>query len=85
VVRRQGAAIDLSPTEFNLLRYLVLNAERVVSKQQIIDHVWEYDFGGNHGVVSTYISYLRRKIDQFDPPLIQTIPRVGYTLRLPTG
>ncbi|MEU8082421.1 response regulator transcription factor [Micromonospora sp. NPDC049101] len=83
VVRRQNVVIDLSPTEFNLLRYLVQNAGRVMSKQQIVDQVWEYDFGGNHGVVSTYISYLRRKIDQFDPPLIQTIPRVGYTLRLP--
>ncbi|MEV7987364.1 response regulator transcription factor [Micromonospora sp. NPDC085948] len=84
VVRRQNVVIDLSPTEFNLLRYLVQNAGRVMSKQQIVDQVWEYDFGGNHGVVSTYISYLRRKIDQFDPPLIQTIPRVGYTLRLPS-
>lgn len=85
VVRRRGVVVDLSPTEFNLLRYLVQNAGRVVSKKQIVDHVWEYDFGGNHGVVSTYISYLRRKIDQFDPPLIQTVPRVGYTLRLPTA
>lgn len=84
LVRRQGHAIDLSPTEFNLLRYLVQNAGRVLSKQQILDHVWEYDFGGNHGVVPTYISYLRRKVDQYDPPLIHTIPRVGYTLRLPT-
>lgn len=83
VVRRRDVVIELSPTEFNLLRYLVQNAGRVVSKQQIVDQVWEYDFGGNHGVVSTYISYLRRKVDQFDPPLIQTIPRVGYTLRLP--
>ncbi|MFG1843637.1 response regulator transcription factor [Micromonospora sp. NPDC049175] len=83
VVRRRDVVIELSPTEFNLLRFLVQNAGRVVSKQQIVDNVWEYDFGGNHGVVSTYISYLRRKVDQFDPPLIQTIPRVGYTLRLP--
>jgi two-component system OmpR family response regulator len=83
LVRRRGTAIELTPTEFNLLRYLVLNAGRVVSKQQILDHVWKYDFGGNFGVVSTYVSYLRRKIDQFDPPLIHTVPRIGYTLRLP--
>lgn len=85
VVRRQGSTVELSPTEFNLLRYLVLNAGRVVSKQQILDHVWEYDFGGNHGVVATYISYLRRKIDAYEPPLIQTVPRVGYSLRLPNA
>ncbi|WP_460915693.1 response regulator transcription factor [Plantactinospora veratri] len=85
LVRRHGTTIHLSPTEFNLLRYLVCNAGRVVSKQQIVDHVWEYDFGGNQGVVSTYISYLRRKIDQFDPPLIHTVPRIGYMLRLPTS
>ncbi|MBF9133887.1 response regulator transcription factor [Plantactinospora sp. S1510] len=84
LVRRHGTTIHLSPTEFNLLRYLVCNAGRVVSKQQIVDHVWEYDFGGNQGVVSTYISYLRRKIDQFDPPLIHTVPRIGYMVRLPT-
>lgn len=85
VVRRRDVVIDLSPTEFDLLRFLMENAGRVVSKQQIVDQVWKYGFGGNHGVVSTYISYLRRKVDQFDPPLIQTIPRIGYTLRLPAG
>ncbi len=82
-VRRHGEPIDLTPTEFKLLRYLVANAGRVRSKRQILDHVWEYDFGGNDGVVQTYISYLRRKVDAFDPPLIHTIPRVGYVLRLP--
>ena len=80
-VRRQGRLIELTPTEFALLRFLVSNAGRVLSKRQILDHVWEYDFGGNDGVVQTYVSYLRRKIDAFDPPLIQTVPRVGYVVR----
>ncbi|WP_327586773.1 response regulator transcription factor [Nonomuraea sp. NBC_00507] len=82
-VRRDGALLDLTPTEFKLLRFLVANAGRVVTKRQILDHVWEYDFGGNDGVVQTYISYLRRKVDLVDPPLIHTVPRVGYVLRLP--
>lgn len=82
-VRRGGALIDLTPTEFKLLRLLVVNAERVLSKRQILDHVWEYDFQGNDGVVQTYISYLRRKVDAIDPPLIHTVPRVGYILRMP--
>ena len=82
-VRRAGERIDLSPTEFNLLRYLLSNQGRVLSKGQILDHVWEYDFGGNATVVETYISYLRKKIDRFDPPLIQTVRGVGYVLRLP--
>ncbi|GII78911.1 DNA-binding response regulator [Sphaerisporangium rufum] len=82
-VRRGGALLDLTPTEFKLLRFLVVNAGRVVTKRQILDHVWEYDFGGNDGVVQTYISYLRRKVDVVDPPLIHTVPRVGYVLRLP--
>lgn len=80
-VRRQGRLVELTPTEFKLLRYLLVNAERVLSKRQILDHVWEYDFGGNDGVVQTYVSYLRRKIDCFDPPLLHTVPRVGYILR----
>src|SRR5699024_8373867 len=62
-VRRSGILIDLSPTEFKLLRYLMLNTNRVLSKSQILDHVWEYDFGGDTGIVESYISYLRRKID----------------------
>ena len=82
-VRRAGVLLDLTPTEFKLLRFLLTNAGRVMSKRQILDHVWEYDFGGNDGVVQTYISYLRRKVDFIDPPLIHTVPRVGYVLRLP--
>jgi len=84
-VRRNGQRIDLTPTEFALLRYLLANAGRVLTKRQILDHVWEYDFGGNDGVVQTYISYLRRKIDAGRTPLIHTVPRVGYVLRLPEG
>lgn len=84
-VRRQGTRIELTPTEFILLHYLVANAGRVLSKRQILDHVWQYDFGGNDGVVQTYISYLRRKVDAVRPPLIHTVPRIGYVLRLPEG
>jgi two-component system OmpR family response regulator len=80
---RGGAPIDLRPTEYKLLRYLVLNAGRVLSKTQILDHVWNYDFGGNAGVVETYVSYLRRKVDRDGPPLIHTVRGVGYVLRLP--
>jgi len=82
-VRRAGNLIDLSPTEFILLRYLIINADRVVSKSQILDHVWQYDFRGDAGIVETYISYLRKKIDQIEPPLIHTVRGVGYRLRLP--
>jgi two-component system, OmpR family, response regulator len=82
-VRRADTLIDLTPTEFTLLRYLMVNARRVMSKAQILDHVWQYDFGGDANVVETYISYLRKKIDQFDPPLIQTVRGVGYCMRLP--
>jgi two-component system OmpR family response regulator len=82
-VWRGDRAIDLSPTEFNLLRYLLLNAKKVVSKAQILDHVWRYDFGGDANVVETYVSYLRRKIDVDEPKLIQTVRGVGYTIRLP--
>ena len=82
-VTRAGVEIQLSPTEYNLLRYLLLNQGRVLSKAQILDHVWSYDFGGDGGVVETYIGYLRRKVDTADPRLIQTIRGVGYTLRLP--
>ncbi len=82
-VRRANTLIDLTPTEFTLLRYLLINARRVMSKSQILDHVWQYDFGGDANVVETYISYLRKKIDRFQPPLIQTIRGVGYCLRLP--
>lgn len=79
--RRHGELIDLTPTEFTLLRYLTANAGRVLSKRQILQHVWQYDFNGNDGVVQTYVSYLRRKVDVHAPALIHTIPRVGYVLR----
>jgi two-component system OmpR family response regulator len=82
-VRRSGESIDLSPTEYKLLRFLLSNSGRVLSRAQILDHVWEYDFGGNTSVVDTYISYLRKKLDRVDPPLIQTVRGVGYSLRLP--
>jgi len=82
-VRRGGHLLDLSPTEFLLIRYLLINADRVVSKSQILDHVWQYDFRGDTGIVETYISYLRKKIDIFEPPLIHTIRGVGYRLRMP--
>ncbi|GAA2802429.1 response regulator transcription factor [Crossiella cryophila] len=82
-VRRSGTLITLSPTEFNLLRYLITNAEKVVSKAQILDRVWSYDFDGDGRIVESYISYLRRKLDFCDPPLIHTIRGVGYTLRMP--
>ena len=82
-VRRGGVTIDLSPTEFKLLRYLMLNPNRVLSKAQILDHVWEYDFNGDASIVESYISYLRRKIDRSPdaPALIQTKRGVGYLLR----
>lgn len=80
-VRRAGRRIDLSPTEYTLLRYLLLNARRIVSKTQILDHVWQYDFGGDGRIVETYISYLRKKIDAGHEPLIHTIRGVGYSIR----
>lgn len=82
-VTKAGRIIDLSPTEFNLLRYLMLNAEVVLSKAKILDNVWHYDFGGDGNVVESYISYLRRKIDTEAPRLIHTIRGVGYVLRTP--
>jgi two-component system OmpR family response regulator len=81
-VRRGDTNVDLSPTEYKLLRFLLANAGKVLSRAQILDHVWEYDFGGNASVVETYISYLRRKVDFAEPPLIHTVRGVGYTLRL---
>ncbi len=84
-VRRGGKLIDLSPTEFNLLRYLMTNAGRVVSKAQILDRVWSYDFGGDGRIVESYVYYLRRKIDKHGPALIHTVRGVGYALRLPRG
>jgi len=82
-VRRAGNLIDLSPTEFLLLRYLMINADRVVSKSQILDHVWQYDFRGDAGIVETYVSYLRKKIDIYEPALIHTVRGVGYRMRMP--
>ena len=82
-VRRSGEVIELTPTEYRLLRYLLVNAGRVLSRNQILDHVWNYDFGGDASVLETYISYLRRKVDRFDPPLIQTVRGVGYVMRPP--
>ena len=82
-VRRAGNLVELSPTEFILLRYLMINADRVVSKSQILDHVWQYDFRGDAGIVETYISYLRKKIDIYEPAMIHTVRGVGYRLRLP--
>ena len=82
-VRRAGNAINLTATEFNLLRYFMLNPRHVLSKAQILDHVWHYDFGGDGNVVETYVSYLRKKLEKFGPPLIHTIRLVGYTLREP--
>ncbi|MCU1620463.1 MAG: mprA [Modestobacter sp.] len=84
-VIKAGELISLSPTEFKLLRYLMANAGRVLSKAQILDHVWNYDFNGEANVVESYISYLRRKIDTTEPRLLHTIRGVGYTLRLPRG
>lgn len=82
-VWRQNQPIDLSPTEFALLRFLLRNAGRVLSRAQILEHVWHYDFNGDSSVVDSYIRYLRRKVDVFDPPLIDTVRGVGYALRLP--
>lgn len=81
-VRRGDRPIRLSPTEYKLLRYLLLNAERVLSRRQILDHVWDYDFGGDASNVESYISFLRRKVDSEDPKLIQTVRGVGYVLRI---
>jgi two-component system OmpR family response regulator len=75
----EGTLVDLSPTEYKLLRFLVMNADRVLTKAQILDHVWEYDFNGDMGIVESYVSYLRKKIDPISSrPLIQTKRGVGY-------
>jgi two-component system, OmpR family, response regulator len=85
-VKVGDTAIELSPTEFKLLRYLMLNPNRVLSKAQILDHVWEYDFNGDAGIVESYISYLRRKIDPYSSePLIQTKRGFGYMLKTKTA
>ncbi|MBT2235238.1 response regulator transcription factor [Nonomuraea sp. NEAU-A123] len=82
-VRRGGVLVELSPTEFNLLAYLLTNAGRVVSKAQILDSVWRYDFDGDSSIVESYVYYLRKKIDKWEPQLIHTVRGVGYTLRTP--
>ncbi|HUY31109.1 MAG TPA: response regulator transcription factor [Acidimicrobiales bacterium] len=84
-VFRGATPIELTPTEFKLLRYLMLNPRRVLSKAQILDHVWEYDFGGDANVVETYISYLRKKVDTLGPPLIHTLRGAGYSMRVPVN
>ncbi len=82
-VWKDGALVQLSPTEFKLLRYFMQNTGRVLSKAQILDHVWNYDFGGDANVVESYVSYLRRKIDTTEPRLLHTLRGVGYVMRIP--
>ena len=82
-MRRDGTPVELTATEFRLLRYLMQNAPRVLSKAQILDHVWNYDFGGDANIVETYVSYIRKKLDALGPPLIQTVRGVGYRLNAP--
>ena len=80
-----GAEVTLTPTEFRLLRFLLLNRGRVMSKGQMVDYVWEYDFDGNYGIVETYVSYLRKKLDDTDASFIQTVRGVGYAIRNAAG
>jgi two-component system OmpR family response regulator len=82
-VRRSGHLVELSPTEFRLLRYLMLNPGRVLTRAQILDHVWNYDFGGSSTVVATYVGYLRRKLSEYGPEVIRTQRGIGYILRMP--
>ena len=82
-VQRGGELVDLTATEYRLLRYLMLNPRRVLTRAQLLEHVWEYDFGGDARVLETYVSYLRKKLDQHGPSLIHTVRGVGYTLRAP--
>ena len=82
-VTRGGTIVDLTATEYRLLRYLMLNPRRVLTRTQLLEHVWDYDFGGDARVLETYVSYLRKKLDAHGPPLIQTVRGVGYALRSP--
>jgi two-component system OmpR family response regulator len=82
-VWRAGRLIELTPTEYKLLHYLLANARRVLTRDQILGHVWDYTFSGNASVLETYISYLRHKVDAVGPPMIHTVRGVGYSLRLP--
>jgi two-component system OmpR family response regulator len=84
-VARAGVPIELTATEYRLLRYLLLNPRRVLTRSQLLDHVWNYDFGGDGRVLETYISYLRKKLDVHGPPLIRTVRGVGYALRAPSS
>ena len=84
-VWRAGTPLELTATEFNLLRYLLVNGRRVLSKSEILDHVWTFEFAGDPGIVETYISYLRKKIDRLGPPLIHTLRGAGYSLRVPSS
>jgi len=84
-VSRGGRPIELTATEFRLLRYLMNNPRRVLTRGQLLDHVWSYDFGGDARVLETYISYLRKKVDADGPPLLHTVRGVGYALRMPKG
>src|SRR5438105_1703219 len=84
-VTRAGVPIELTATEYRLLRYLLLNPRRVLTRSQLLDHVWNYDFGGDGRVLETYISYLRKKLNVHGPPLIRTVRGVGYALRAPSS
>ena len=84
-VWRGGRLVELTPTEYKLLHYLISNARRVLTREQILEAVWDYTFAGNASVLETYVSYLRHKVDDVDPPLIHTVRGVGYSLRLPPG
>jgi two-component system, OmpR family, response regulator len=84
-VIRGGELIELTATEYRLLRYLMLNPRRVLTRAQLLDHVWNYDFGGDGRVLETYVSYLRKKLDAHGPPLIRTVRGVGYALQAPRG
>jgi two-component system OmpR family response regulator len=80
-VKRNGVSIELTATEFSLLQFFMMNPDRVLSKPQILDHVWHYDFGGDSNICETYVSYLRKKLHKHGPPLIHTVRLVGYVLR----
>lgn len=82
-VTRSGEPVELTATEYRLLRYLMLNPRRVLTRAQLLEHVWDYDFGGDARVLETYVSYLRKKLDALGPPLIHTVRGVGYALRTP--
>jgi two-component system OmpR family response regulator len=82
-VMRGGELIELTATEYRLLRYLMLNPRRVLTRAQLLDHVWNYDFGGDGRVLETYVSYLRKKLDAYGPSLIRTVRGVGYALQAP--